>query len=352
MKGVSPQRLLLLLFLPALVLVWGSAVSTIPHAAHAQAEQTAAHETATDEEEGHEAPTPTAHQEAPPLEVRDLDVSSEVLRSGSTIEVEAVVVNPWDEPVHDVRLGMAAANADEELGRSFEILEQDPSPSEPVESLGPGEELPFRGSARLEGDGWVRVGLAGSASETMLEPTGTRVRLVQAASSVTQSLALLASYIVLLGLAAVGTRAAFDTRGDVPLVNPVRPLIAAGASLLVLGPLVAWSFGYRLAGGYATSRSWALDLALLGGVALFVLGWVLIGGALRPRSSATRGALWAALLYLLVGLVWAITSHVGLGAFDFASLLYLRALLETLQAALAWPFEVVQALGLWNPSTD
>jgi hypothetical protein len=80
------------------------------------------------------------------------------------------------------------------------------------------------------------------------------------------------------------------------------------ASLVVmfLGPTAcgyAWVWVLESYGA-ANPPLWMVYLAVFGGLALFLLGWLLVGASLRPGRSAWRGITYAAVLYTLVGLAF------------------------------------------------
>ena len=105
-------------------------------------------------------------------------------------------------------------------------------------------------------------------------------------------------------------------------------LLVIGVALMVLAPPALWSF--------------ARDQAVLfGGVALFALGWLLVGAGLQPRQRAWHGAGWAAVLYVLVGLAWEIVYMLTNPYGDPPSL----ALLVLIPL---WPWHVAFVLGLFG----
>jgi len=127
--------------------------------------------------------------------------------------------------------------------------------------------------------------------------------------------------------------------------RPVGSTILVGAGVLValLGPSVLWSTHQdllRLQAGRTLSATLMSSLAF-GGVALFALGWLLVGVGLWGR----RGLLAAAVAYWLVGLVWVVAFNLSVGSAP-TSLLHPVILL----AALMWPLLVAQVLGLFGLS--
>lgn len=112
------------------------------------------------------------------------------------------------------------------------------------------------------------------------------------------------------------------------------PLILLGLGLMLLAPPTVW----------ATRWDWAL----WGGAMAFALGWVLVGagvGALsRARAAARRGALLAASVYPVVGLLLMATIRGGL--LDQYGLVGLPFV------ALTWPLHVAIELHLFGLNID
>lgn len=219
----------------------------------------------------------------PALGVRDLHVSPAVLWSGSTVRVEAVVVNHGNAEAQDLRLGVAVAEAGV-LGKRWFPLHR--SPADPVARLGPGESVRFSATARLEGDGWFRVGVAGAAANAVLTPAGRRVRVVEPGATSTQAGMVFAVYAVLLSVATAIGWFLFRSPGGTPAVIPDWRLVSSGIGLMVVGPGVLWSIRQSLvtqAGGVAFAPPSALLWLPPAGAALFAIGWI----ALRRRSAIT-----------------------------------------------------------------
>ncbi len=127
------------------------------------------------------------------------------------------------------------------------------------------------------------------------------------------------------------------------MLSPSWPLIWAGVLLMILGPTVLWS----LLPGYVTSgraTGWISSAVSFGGVGFFASGWILIGSGLRPRGSMRRGALFAVVVYLLVGLAWVVAFNTSLGATVGQLVLNPGILL----IALFWPLQIAQLLGLFG----
>lgn len=107
------------------------------------------------------------------------------------------------------------------------------------------------------------------------------------------------------------------------------PLTVLGLSLMLIGPPTLWT----------TRWGWAL----WGGVTTFALGWVLVGaglGTLSRARSAWRGALLAAAVYPVVGLLLMATIRGGL--LDQYGLIGLPFV------ALTWPLHVAIELHLFG----
>jgi hypothetical protein len=118
---------------------------------------------------------------------------------------------------------------------------------------------------------------------------------------------------------------------SVTLVAPHWPALLAAPLILLAGPTVMWGLLPR---GLFTGVC---------GVIAFASGWVLLGAGIRPGSSGTWGAIFAAGLYCYVGLVWAFRFNMSLGATP-EQLLHPGMLL----IALIWPLQVAQKWGLFG----
>lgn len=280
----------------------------------------------------------------PRLEGYQLRVAPTVLQSGGTVNVEAVIVNRGDAPVHDLRVGTAVAGAGPS-GRSWTLLEQ--SPSEPIPILAPGEEVRFRARVRLDGDGWFQVGIIARGADAGLAPRGDRVHVLQPAHSLVRAGTLFAIYSLLLGLLLAAAQGLFLPRGDTPRLIPDRRLLSVGVGLMVCGPTLLWLAHPRIirhAGGPGLAPSWVLFDLPLAGVVLFAIGWMLAGAALRPRGQVWRGLLLVVIAYLVVGLAWVVIFNASLGTPPLVALREPGALFATL----AWPLQVAQMLGWLN----
>jgi hypothetical protein len=93
-----------------------------------------------------------------------------------------------------------------------------------------------------------------------------------------------------------------------------RPLLLAGLSVMLLGPLVCWSLYFgrvlpRLGLLPTELHPW---LMIAGAVAIWI-GWVLLGAHLRPLGSGLGGALLGGVLYMVAGWVFflGLTIYVG-----------------------------------------
>jgi len=117
----------------------------------------------------------------------------------------------------------------------------------------------------------------------------------------------------------------------------------------LLGPGSLWLIQHhliRLRPVVATPTAVLSGLGF-GGVALFALGWLLVGASLwRWRGgSSVVGGLVAAGVYWLTGLVWVSAFNLSLGI-PATRLLHPTILLF----AFLWPLQVAQALGFFGLS--
>ena len=129
-----------------------------------------------------------------------------------------------------------------------------------------------------------------------------------------------------------------------------RPAAALDRLVLGLG-LVLMVTGCLL---FSVLARWSIrQLGLLAGnvtvvvgVALFALGWVVVGAGMRPGGSARRGAVLAAALYLALGALWT-TGFVLVNPWgtDFTRT---NLLLLLGYSIVLWPFAVVFVFGLFG----
>jgi hypothetical protein len=266
------------------------------------------------------------------LEVQNLRVPSFV-RSGEPIKIVGTIINNGDTPVFNLRLGVAVSGADE-LQKDWEVLEKDPQDVIPM--LNPGEHVLFSSKIRLEGDGWIRIGIAGTADNAFLSPEGDNVRLVELSTSFPNAVILLLIFVIVLGVTALFLWLIFRGGEKKPLISIDRPFMILGIVLSTLGPFAVWFLSQTL-------RSTLVFPMFI----LFVAGWFTVGAGLRPRGSARKGLLVALIFYLLVGSIWAI--KVTTADFDpgrFADLMSPSALIPMV----FWPMTMAQTLGLFGLS--
>lgn len=278
------------------------------------------------------------------LAVLNLNVTPRVLQSGDIVAVDARVANRGDVPVYGLQLSLAIAETGVPL-RRWVPLEQ--NPPGPIEELGPGEEVSFSGKLRVEGNGWYRVGMVASAANLQLAPQGQRVRVIEPSSALIQALGVLLVYLLILGAAAGSARVLLRSKGDAAArFRPSWLVIIAGLVLMVVVPIVLglyWSSAAREY-GFAFMPGWVYPLPF-GGLASFLVGWLVSWSGLRPQASALRGALLGAILYFGLGLMWVIAFNVILSGSVLGSLH-----LVTLFLATMWPLQVAQVLGLFGLS--
>ena len=117
-------------------------------------------------------------------------------------------------------------------------------------------------------------------------------------------------------------------------------LIASGLALMTLAPPALWSHPLinRVARDAGIGSSYGM---LLSGVALFVLGWVLVAAGLRPQRRVWQSVASAVALYVLVGLGWeaiyVLTNPYGTPPSPVLLIL-----------ALLWPLHAAFVLGLFG----
>ncbi|MBI3974742.1 MAG: hypothetical protein HY332_25985 [Chloroflexi bacterium] len=80
--------------------------------------------------------------------------------------------------------------------------------------------------------------------------------------------------------------------------------IVSGVVIMGLTPNAFWSSANLVWANQQLGPAAGIVMGF-GGVALFALGWLLVGAGLRPGRSALRGALLGAASYLGAGLTWA-----------------------------------------------
>lgn len=91
-----------------------------------------------------------------------------------------------------------------------------------------------------------------------------------------------------------------------PLLSLNKLLFATGIAMLLAGPILGIIRPYhypalqRPGTLLKTYVEWGPPVI----TALFALGWMMAGAALRPRKSYLRGALLAAAIYIYIGFAW------------------------------------------------
>jgi NADH:ubiquinone oxidoreductase subunit 3 (subunit A) len=114
-----------------------------------------------------------------------------------------------------------------------------------------------------------------------------------------------------------------------------------GCMLLLLGALGFTVVSRSLA---SAQRARPAEYAVLGGVGMFLAGWVLCGIALSPGSR--RGLVVALGFYLLIGIVWTVSfALINPWAVDFSRV---NTALFVLYSVFLWPFAIAFAFGLFG----
>lgn len=170
-----------------------------------------------------------------------------------------------------------------------------------------------------------------------------------------EALALVATVVAAASVATLAASYAFERRDESPAFARHRFTIGAGAALMLLGPSALWgAWGALHPFIHAAPPGWmppwmpsGLVWLPLGGGALFGLGFVVVGSGLRPRGSFARGALLAATVYALLGLVWVVAFNTLGGAPLFELVRSFRDPF-VLALILLWPVQVAQSLGLFG----
>ena len=164
-----------------------------------------------------------------------------------------------------------------------------------------------------------------------------RVRVIDPATTTADTLLLLLANAALLtlGVAAVLVSRRLPSREEVA-ASPsllIAALLAVVVGAVTMGPL-------RLAAPAGSLRA-VLPLV---GTGLIALAWVLAGAGLRARGTRRRRAALAFVLYLVIGLLWVTDYNAALG------MPVTRVLADPsfVLAAVAWPLQVAQLLGLFG----
>lgn len=173
----------------------------------------------------------------------------------------------------------------------------------------------------------MRVGVIGTAENGLFAPLGEKVHIVQTGALLPLLAAVLATFLVSFGIAAGIVWAVFRPNGRPPFV-PDRLLLGTGSALMLPGSAIPIVSGVSV-------------VALVP----LVAGWLLVGSGLRPRGSPARGTLLAAIVYLLIGIVWVVGFNLRIGTPPVALASPWSAFL-----ALIWPLQVAQVLGWFGLS--
>ena len=283
----------------------------------------------------------TDSSDQPQLEIQSLNVTPHILRSGGSVVVDATVVNSGGAPVRNLRLALAVADAKASAGKTAEPEANDQP--EPIESLGPGETVNFQTRAKLEGDGWFRVGIVGKADNAFLFPQGEKVHVLVAKTSLFNIVTLFGSYLALVALGALLCRVTLFRKTDkeLPLVS-IQKLASAAAVIVLLMGIGIPSIIIR------NWRSpWSLQWLPIVMSVIFVVGWIAIGVGFRPRKSYFRGLLSAIISYVLIGVGWLIIFSSVFDGNDIVTEL-IQYPFGSLEILFAWPFQLAQLSGLFD----
>jgi hypothetical protein len=105
-------------------------------------------------------------------------------------------------------------------------------------------------------------------------------------------------------------------------------MVTLAGALLIGVALVAWTLTLGEA-----------DVSPLVGLVAFGLGWMLLGTASRPGGSPALGAVFGAVLYLALGLIWLIASSAVFRSIEAAMVLVANEPVEALGTVLIWPYD-------------
>lgn len=286
------------------------------------------------------AVTSTASTES--LTVEGLQVSPMFSTSPGTFTVQGELRNAGTRPARQVSIGLSAADP----GRDNRWIPLQMQPRGPISILGPGDAVPFYGAVRLEGSGRFSIGVAVLTQDAALPPRLRPVWLLRPGDAATEAAGVFVIYALLLALAVLAVRLlAWRARGIV--LQPARRRVALAVVLMLLGPTAVWTaraFAIRTLGPGAPPWIWA-ELPWIGSL-VFAAGWMLVGAAMRPGGSASRGLALAGILYVVVGLLWTFALQLTFGR-PLAAIL---GNADLLLFGLQWPLQVAQVTGLFGLS--
>ena len=121
-----------------------------------------------------------------------------------------------------------------------------------------------------------------------------------------------------------------------PLLALNKRLLKAGIAMMLTGPILGSIEPYQ-----------TLWLPI-GMNILFALGWVLTGATFRPRKSYSRGALLAAITYLIGGLIWVFSFSIVIG--ESTEKILTQDLFGLILVSIFWPIHMAAWLGLFGLS--
>ncbi len=130
-------------------------------------------------------------------------------------------------------------------------------------------------------------------------------------------------------------------RVAIPILQPDKRTLATALIFMILAPTLLLSLVPVGRAVISPQTRWAIPTAL----GLFITGWLLAGAALRVHGSARCGAAAAAIIYLMIGVIWVIGYNTVGGVPTFV---LMRSPVIMLAGALTWPYGVAGSTGLFG----
>lgn len=275
------------------------------------------------------------------LIVTDLKTNKAFIRSGEAVDIQAVIRNSSDESIYNLSIGSAIG----EIG-AWQVG-MDPALTTStltVDELKAGEEVVFRDTITLRGNGWFLIGVAGVGDEIILMPQGVEVFIIDTTVSSRNVMITFFFFAILIGIITWLIWWLADLRKGGLNLQVNKPLLVVGLILMAGGLLSFMSLEFLL----TRLDSSILSILPVLFVGFFALGWVLTATALRFQGTLWRGALLGITSYILIGILWVIGFNVALGV----SVLDIVREPSSLPLALLWPFQMAQVFGLFSLSLD
>lgn len=270
------------------------------------------------------------------LIVTQLELDRTVVRSGELLTLFATLRNDSGDPVYDLDLSAAVGLTDRANIDWEQIAEK---PQTPNLTLAPGEEIAYEATIRLNGSGWFEIGVAGNAANTFLMPQGKKILVVEPRTVLGQVISTFLFFFVVLG--AIGYFLSFLRRSDGRSIGQPNPrLMGIGALLLLVATFMFAVLGREIG---QIDSSWFVVLPFAA-VAVFFVGWMIVGTGLRFGGSFGRSAAAAVALYFVIGVVWVFGYNARLGT----SLPAMIADPSWIPLSLIWPLQVAQVIGLFG----